>query len=250
MAPITKDFTILILGNPAWAWHSEQPSGALVTYSDNEYFGKSQRREGEISGSGDWSLTLAQGTEVVSERRDIWHLEEEVRQGWTNGLLEVREGEGISERADHSGWFELLCRETRLEPDNEEPWKRGSGGSVRDPEQWGTQGKQCTRTGHLGASWGRMKREGLKQEEQGGNYCARPGGHGSLPRNEGKGTDARNNLNEVIIGCCFWLNTWDEEGRRRQRGRKTSIHLCDWDTLWSEIHKGRLGNSIHARRKG
>ena len=29
--------------------------------------------------------------------------EEEVRQGWTNGLLEVREGEDISERADHSG---------------------------------------------------------------------------------------------------------------------------------------------------
>lgn len=46
------------------------------------------------------------------------------------------------------------------------------------------------------------EKEGLKQgREQGGNYCARPGGHGSLPRNKGKGTDSRNILNEV----SYWL---------------------------------------------
>ena len=202
-------------------------SGALVGDTFNECLGKSQRREGEISGSGDWSLTLAQGTEVVSERCGIWHLEEEVRQGWTNGLLEVKEGEGACERADHSGWFELLCRETRLEPDSEVPGKWGSGGSTRDPEQWGTQGKQCTGTGHLGASWRLMRREGLKQEEQGGNYCGRPGGHGSLPRNKGKGTDSRNILNEVIIGCCFWRNTlrW---GREEETKKMQDIRPSPW----------------------
>ena len=186
--------------------------------------------------------------EVVLERCGIWHLQEEVRQGWTNVLLEVKEGGGTCERANHSGWFELLCRETRLEPDSEEPWKRGSGGSTRDPEQWGTQGKQ--RTGwviweHPGDGWdGRGWSRKSKEET-----CARPGGHGPLPRDEGQGTDSRNILNAVIISCCFWLNTWDEEGKR-QRGCKTSVHLRGWDMPWSDIHKGRLGNSIHARCKG
>lgn len=65
-----------------------------------------------------WHLTLRRGGQA----------------GWTNGLLEVKEGEGTCERADYpvdlnysaekQGWSQTGSAR-----------KGGSGGSTRDPEQ-------------------------------------------------------------------------------------------------------------------